>query len=72
MFEPTGTCAHCQRRPATETWACCTLAAVHGSFEYWCLICVLSEQIRHALAVADALADKQTQLARLLGEENSQ
>lgn len=71
MMTPSGTCMQCKRRPATEVWACCTMSAVHGQYEYRCEICVLSEQIRHALAVAETLAEKQAQLAQLLAKENN-
>lgn len=66
MMTPSGTCVHCKKRPATMTWTCCTMAAVHGNYEYRCEICVLSEQIRHAVEVAETLEEKRRQLAQLL------
>lgn len=66
MLIPSGTCMHCKKRPATEVWTCCMMAAVHGNYEYRCEICVLSEQIRHAVEVAETLEEKRRQLAQLL------
>lgn len=63
---PQGMCQHCNLRPAADVFAESTSAMVHGSYEFWCEICVLETQIGHAKERAAAIPAMETRLAVLL------
>ena len=45
-------CAKCRTRPGTEFWTEGSIAFVHGAYQRWCKVCVLSTQLEFARELA--------------------
>ena len=65
--EPSGDCANCGQRPATQFWVGegGMLAYTHGHYQSWCEPCVLQAQLDYARERAEAIPDLERQLAAL-------
>jgi hypothetical protein len=63
-------CASCLQRPATMNWTGegGTLAFVHGMYQRWCELCVVSAQVAYALKSQDGLPALKARLAELRAE----
>jgi hypothetical protein len=68
--EPSGDCANCHQRPATERWTSegGTLALVHGGIEFWCKPCCLQAQLDYARERAAAIPELERELAAFGGK----
>ncbi len=64
-------CQSCGERPATMPWSEGVMAAVHGSYEHLCEVCVLRRQIQHAEEAAAMLPPKRVRLDELLQAETN-
>jgi len=64
---PADLCQSCLQRPATMNWTGQggTLAFVHGMFQRWCELCVVSAQVAYALKIQDGLPALKARLAEL-------
>ena len=65
--EPSGDCANCHNRPATERWIGDggSLALSHGHYQFWCKPCCLQVMLDHARERAAAIPDLECELAVL-------
>ncbi len=68
--QPSGDCANCHQRPATELWIGegGTLALVHGHYEFWCKFCCLQFALNYARERAAAIPELERELAALNDE----
>lgn len=60
-------CRNCHARPGTELWVGegGVLAYVHGPGVYWCRVCVLKVQLKHARKRAAEIPAMERELADL-------
>jgi hypothetical protein len=65
--KPSGECANCHKRPATQFWTGegGSLAFSHGMYQSWCLPCVLRAQLEYAKERAEAIPELERELAEL-------
>lgn len=55
-WKPSGVCAVCKDRPATQMWAeGGVLGATHGMYEFRCKRCCLKEQLAYARKMAEEI-----------------
>jgi hypothetical protein len=66
--KPNGPCENCGERPATTWWTAegGGLAFVHGFAVGWCMVCALTEQIKHLEKRLVQLPVMKARLAALL------
>lgn len=54
-------CQRCRQRPSAVAWGD-PLAQAHGFYQWWCEVCALSEQLKHAREQAKRIPDLQRRL----------
>lgn len=64
--QPSGPCARCGHRPATQIMAESTFAYAHGAYEMLCRVCVLTAQLELARDRAAAIPQLEADLAEEL------
>lgn len=57
------TCQNCKEREGTEIWSEGSIAYVHGMYQRWCKVCVLSAQLEHAEKAVARIPELKKQLA---------
>jgi hypothetical protein len=69
METPRGICQNCNEKPATQTWVGegGTFGLVHGQYQFWCELCCVKAQIKHAEEAAARLPELREKL-RVLNE----
>lgn len=50
-------CSKCKERIAKVIWSEGVMAAIHGAYTYYCLLCSLREQLKHAREQAAKVID---------------
>lgn len=67
-LRPIDKCQHCNERPATQTWVGegGAFAYVHGAYQFWCKVCVLTAQLEHARKMAESIPAIEQELAAAL------
>jgi hypothetical protein len=62
---PGDICARCLTRQGTEIWTEGTMAYIHGAYQMYCKVCVLTCQIQHAKERAAAIPEMERELEEL-------
>jgi hypothetical protein len=67
-LQPKGPCEHCGSRPASIWWTGegGFLSWVHGGGRPWCMVCTLSERVKHLEGQVAKLPAMRAKLAALL------